>query len=65
MKNSFYDDLIADITKQASAPEDVSKKVNDMDTNELVRLATELAGLTGDEDLARMAQILPVYASSA
>lgn len=61
---TLYDELLASLTKQASSTEDTIKQgVADLDNNELLVLASELAELTGDSELAEMAKLLPVYGS--
>ena len=62
---SLYEELLSNISKTASTAPSVKKEVNDLSTDELIILANELAGLTGDTDLAEMAKILPVYASGS
>jgi hypothetical protein len=60
---SLYDELLAQLGKQASSSETVKQSIADLDTDEIMVLANELATLTNDPELAAMAKVLPVYAS--
>jgi len=62
---SLYEELLSNLGKQASTSDTIKQGIQDLDTNELMVLANELAALTGDSDLAAMAKILPVYSSGS
>ena len=60
---TLYDELLASLTKQASTDASIKQGVDSLGDNDLMILANELAALTGDEELANMAKILPVFGS--
>ena len=62
---SLYEELLSNLGKQASTSDTIKQGIQDLDTNELMVLANELASLTGDNELASMARILPVYSSGS
>lgn len=64
MSNTLYRELMSNIGKEAST-DFMKNGIEDLDNDQLIALAGELASLSGDEDLAEMARILPVYASGS
>ncbi len=60
---SLYDELLANIGKTASA-DSVKQGIQSFSSDELIRLAEDLAVISKDKDLAEMAKLLPVYSAN-
>lgn len=60
---SLYDELLANIGKTAST-DNVKQGIQSFSSDELIRLAEDLAVISKDKDLAEMAKLLPVYSAN-
>lgn len=60
---SLYDELLANIGKTASV-DNVKQGIQNFSSDELIRLAEDLATISKDKDLAEMAKLLPVYSAN-
>jgi len=60
---SLYDELLANIGKTAST-DSVKQGIQSFSSDELIRLAEDLAVISKDKDLAEMAKLLPVYSAN-